>query len=218
MSEVVIDKTRDQWGQWPAWKLALRVGDDEDASRLWVLEKKMRIGECIVRFGGIAAVGTRREHRLKGLASRVIFASNGHMAERGCDMGVLFGIGDFYHRLGYGVVFPVSRLVVETKALLCAAGQLKARAMKRADAAAVRRLYNRLNRDGNASVVRPGSWSYFELLQDFEKPGRAIVVEDALGRVQGYASWQVRDEQFLVAEIGGTGSAAFASLGRALGQ
>ena len=101
---------------------------------------------------------------------------------------------------------------------MCAAGQLKARAMKRADAAAVRRLYNRLNRDRNASVVRPGSWSYFELLQDFEKPGRAIVVEDALGRVQGYASWQVRDEQFLVAEIGGTGSAAFASLGRALGQ
>ena len=108
MSEVVIDKTRDQWGLWPAWKLVLRVGDDEDASRRWGLEKTMRIGECIVRFGGIAAVETRREHRLKGFASRVIDASNGHMAERGCDMGILFGIGDFSHRFGYGLVLPVS--------------------------------------------------------------------------------------------------------------
>ena len=185
MSELVIDRTREQWGLWPAWKLALRVGDDEDVSRLWVLEKTMRIGECIVRFGGIAAVGTRREHRLKGLASCVIDASNGLMAERGCDMGILFGIGDFYHRFGYGVVFPVSRLIVETKVLLRAPGQLKARAMKKTDAIAVRRLYNRRNRDRNASVVRPGGWSNFAMSQGFEKPGRAIVVEDARGRVQG---------------------------------
>ena len=50
---------------WPVWKLALQVGDDGNASRLWVVEKTMRIGEATVRFGGIAGVGTRREHRRK---------------------------------------------------------------------------------------------------------------------------------------------------------
>ena len=55
-------------------------------------------------------------------------------------------------------------------------------------------MYNRLNGDRVASVVRPGGWSYFELSPDFEKPGRAIVVDDARGRIQGYATWRVQDE------------------------
>ena len=218
MSEPIINRTRRKYGLWQMWKLALQVGDDENASRLNVLEKTMRIGETIVRFGGIAGVGTRPEYRLKGYASRVMDASTELMIERGYDMGVLFGIGNFYHRFGYAVVFPIPRLHLKTEALLSAAAPLKTRAMKARDAGAVRRLYNRLNLDRVASVVRPGAWSYFEMSQGFEKPGRAIVVEDARGRIQGYATWQVQDEQFLVPEVSGTGSEAFASLGRALGQ
>jgi len=200
------------------WSLALQVGGDDNASRLNVLEKTMRIGEATVRFGGIAGVGTRPKYRLKGYASRVMYASTRLMTERGYDMGVLFGIGNFYHRFGYAVVFPISRLHLKTEALLCAAALLKTRAMKAADAKAAQRLYNRLNGNRVASVVRPGGWSYFELSPGFEKSGRAIIVEDARGRIQGYATWRVQDEQFLVAEIGGTGSDAFASLGRTLGQ
>ena len=218
MSELAIKRTREQLGIWPAWKLALQVGDDDSASRLLVVEKTMRIGRAIVRFGGIAGVGTRRKYRLKGYASRVMEASTALMAERGYDMGILYGIGGFYHRFGYGVVFPISRLVVKTEALLCAAGQFKTRAMKRTDARAVQRLYNRLNRERNASVVRPAGWSYFEVSQDFNAPGRTIVVEDARGRIQAYATWQVRDDQFLVAEVAGTGNDVFVSLGKALGQ
>jgi predicted acetyltransferase len=218
MSELAIKKTPEKLGIWPAWELALQVGDDDRASRLLVVEKTMRIGRAIVRFGGVAGVETRREYRLKGYASRVMEASTAMMAERGCDMAILYGIGDFYHRFGYGVVFPISRLVVKTEALLRAAGPFKIRALKGTDARAVQRLYNRHNRERNASVVRPAGWSYFEMSQDFNAPGRTIVVEDTRGRIQAYATWQVRDGQFLVAEVGGTGDDAFASLGKALGQ
>lgn len=152
MSEPVINRAKGKDGLWPMWSLTLQVGDDDSASRLNVLEKPMRIGEATVRFGGIAGVGTRPKYRLKGYASRVMDASTRLMTERGYDMGVLFGIGDFYHRFGYAVVFPISRLHLKTQALLCAAAPLKTRAMKAADAKAVQRLYNRLNGDRVASV------------------------------------------------------------------
>ena len=218
MSEFMIHKTQHKWGLWPVWKLALQVGDDDSASRLWIVEKTMRIGAATVRFGGIAGVGTREEYRFNGYASRVMAASTKVMAECGYDMGVLFGISNFYHRFGYGVIFPVPRLFAKTEALLRAAGPLKTRAMKKTDAMPVQRLYNRLNAEKNASVVRPSGWSYFELSEGFQKPGRAIVAEDARGRIQGYTTWKVKDGQFLVSEIGGTGPEAFGSLARALGQ
>lgn len=218
MSELAIHRTKQKRGLWTVWKLALQVGADADASRLWVFEKTMRIGCVAVRFGGIAGVGTRSEYRLKGYASHVMNASNDLMVENGYDMGVLYGISDFYHRFGYGVIFPIPRLFVQTDTLLQTNGPLRTRAMKKSDGLSVLRLYNRFNANRNASVVRPGGWSYFELSEGFQKPGRAVVAQDAQGRVLGYATWKVRDDQFMVDEIGGVDARAFGSLARALGQ
>lgn len=218
MPELTIHRTQEKSSLWPVRKLALQVGDDANASRLWIVEKSLRIGLAKIRFGGIAGVGTREEYRFKGYASRLMQASTEVMVECGYEMGVLYGIPNFYHRFGYGVIFPISRLFVKTEALLRAVGPLKTRAMIKTDGLSVQRLYNRLNAERNASVVRPGRWSYFELSEGFQKPGRAIVAEDARGRVQGYATWKVRDGQFLVSEIGGSGNEAFGSTARALGQ
>ncbi|MFT5365589.1 MAG: putative acetyltransferase [Candidatus Latescibacterota bacterium] len=218
MSEFEILRTKEKWGLWPVWKVALQVGDDDNASRLWIVEKTMRIGSTKVKFGGIAGVGTKQEHRMKGYASVVLDASTELMQERGYDMGMLYGIRNFYHRFGYGVVFPVPRLFVKTENLLCAESVLKVRAMIKTDGAAVLKLYNRLNTTRNATVVRPTKWSYFELSPGFKKPGKAVVAEDSRGRIQGYATWCARDEQFLVSEIGCTGAVAFAALAKALGQ
>ena len=218
MSELTIHHTKEQWGLWPVWKVALQVGDDDNASRLWIVEKTLRIGKAKIRFGGIAGVGTKEEHRMKGYASVVLEASTKLMQDRGYEMGMLYGIRNFYHRFGYGVVFPVSRLFVKTENMLSAKEVLRVRAMKKADGAMVQKLYNRLNATRTATVVRPAQWSYFELSPDFKKPGQAIVVEDAKGRIQGYATWVIRDEQMLVSEIGGTGVAVFETLAKALGK
>lgn len=218
MLEFNIQKTKEQWGLWPVWKVALQVGDEENVSRLWVVEKTMRIGKARVRFGGIAGVGTQKEHRMKGYASVVLNASTELMVERGYDMGMLYGIGNFYHRFGYGVVFPIPRLFVKTENLLRAKSNLKTRAMKKADGGAVQKLYTRLNATRTASVIRPKKWSYFELSQNFKKPGRALVVEDGRGRIVGYATWDVREDQFLVGEVGGDQHEVFGAIARALGQ
>ena len=137
MSEFKINRTKEKWGLWPVWKVALQVGEDDNASRLWIVEKTMRIGSARVRFGGIAGVGTKKEHRMKGYASVVLDASTELMQERGYDMGMLFGIRNFYHRFGYGVAFPIPRLFVKTENLLRAKCVLKARAMKKTDGAAI---------------------------------------------------------------------------------
>ena len=218
MSELTIHHTKEQWGLWKVWKVALQVGEDDNASRLWIVEKTMRIGKAKVRFGGIAGVGTKEEHRMKGYASVVLEASTKLMQDRGYDMGMLFGIRNFYHRFGYGVVFPVSRLFVKAENLLRAKEVLRVRAMKKADGAKVQKLYNRFNVTRTATVFRPAKWSYFELSPQFKKPGKAIVVEDANGHIVGYATWVVRDEQMLVSEIGGVGAPAFESLTKALGK
>lgn len=218
MADLKIHRIKEKWGLWPVWKVALQVGDDDNASRLWIVEKTMRIGSVKIRFGGIAGVGTKQEHRMKGYASVVLDASTELMQDRGYDMGLLYGIKNFYHRFGYGVVFPVSRLFAKTESLLRATSGLKVRAMKKVDGALVQKLYNRLNATRNATVVRPKGWTYFELSPHFRKPGKAIVVEDAQGRIVGYATWVVNEEQFLASEIGGTSTEVFATLAKALGQ
>ena len=99
------------------WQVALRL-DGEVVSRVGVVKKRMRIGEAVVRMGGIAGVWTHEKHRLKGFASRCMEASIALLEAEGYEMSLLFGIADFYHRFGYGVVFPDPVLHVRTENLL----------------------------------------------------------------------------------------------------
>jgi hypothetical protein len=41
------------------WKVEI-VKDDQSISRLWIVDRQMRIGRCPVYTGGIAGVGTLR--------------------------------------------------------------------------------------------------------------------------------------------------------------
>ena len=148
-----IVKTHHQRGLWKGWKAALFLGEEE-ASRLWVVVKPIRIGSATVIIGGIAGVGTPEKYRMKGYASRVMDASTELMVEQRYEMGWLYGIRDFYHRFGYAVGFPTVMFEVDTDSLKQARSMLSVRAMKKADGPAVRRLYNRLNGLRTGTVVR----------------------------------------------------------------
>ncbi len=178
----------------------------------------MRIGCARVRIGGIAGVGTRQEHRLKGYSSRVMHESTALMADHKCDIGFLYGIPDFYHRFGYGVGFADSKLYVGTGNLLRAGAIHPTQAMRKADGPAVARLYNRLNDLRTGTAVRPGGWRYFDISASFNKPGKAVLVLNRSGRITGYATYSVRDERFIVSEVGGTGNAVFETLAAVLGR
>lgn len=199
------------------WKVFL-TENGEEASRLWVFVKRMRIGSANVRIGGIGGVGTKQEHRLKGYASRIMDESTALMQDKNYDLGFLYGIQDFYHRFGYGVAFADVTLYAKTADLLRAKASLPARAMKRADGPEVARLYNRLNADRTGTAVRPASWQYFERSAGFQRPGRAVLTHNGRGAITGYATCSVREDRFVVSEIGGRSHADFETLAAALGR
>ena len=199
------------------WQVALRL-DGEVVSRVGVVKKRMRIGQAVVRMGGIAGVWTHEKHRLKGYASRCMEASIALLEAEGYEMSLLFGIADFYHRFGYGVVFPDPVLHVRTENLLRARRRDPVRAMRRADGPEVARIYARCNARRTGTTLRPKDWPYFERSPHFKKPGRAVLVLDGRGRTVGYATYAFLDERLRVSEVGARNPSAFETLTAVLGR
>ncbi|MDA0745270.1 MAG: GNAT family N-acetyltransferase [bacterium] len=199
------------------WKVFL-TENGEEASRLWVHLKTLRIGSVNVRIGGIGGVGTQPEHRLKGYASLVMDESTVLMQDLNLDIGFLFGIRDFYHRFGYAVAFSSPTLQVKIEDLCRAKSIVPTRVMKKADGPRVARLYNHLNTQLTATVVRPQTWSYFEYAPVFQKPGRAILTLGNRGQISGYTVFDTQDDRFLVSEIGGNNHTTFETLATLLGR
>ena len=80
-----------------------RIGmiGDTAVSHFGVWGFKMRIGTDAVRTGGIGAVCTDKPYRKKGYLAATAEASITAMRECGYDISLLFGIPNFYHKLGY---------------------------------------------------------------------------------------------------------------------
>ena len=81
-------------------KIGLRLGE-EDVSRLWLFHFDMRLRTASVPMGGIGGVGTNDDYRKRGFAARIMNDSVAYMTEHDLDVGMLFGIQDFYERWGY---------------------------------------------------------------------------------------------------------------------
>jgi predicted acetyltransferase len=197
------------------WKISLST-QGEEASRLWIFDKIIRIGTAGVRIGGIGGVGTENKHRLKGYASLIMNESTRFMEEHGYDLGFLYGIPDFYDRFGYGVCFGDSILHLKTADLQRATPDLRTRAYKTSDARAIRRLYNTRNAGLSGSVIRPPSWKDFGYSPGFKSHGKAVVAVDTAGRIAGYAAYTFNESNCLVYEIAGRHQRAFTALSAAI--
>src|SRR5436305_890107 len=77
--------------------------EGKSVSRLAVVDLEMRVGGANVKMGGIADVGTDREHRNKGYSRRVLEYATEWMTEQGYDCATLFGIPNYYDKFGYAV-------------------------------------------------------------------------------------------------------------------
>ncbi|MCS7192880.1 MAG: GNAT family N-acetyltransferase [Armatimonadetes bacterium] len=91
--------------------------EGKDVSRLLLFDLNVRFGEAVVRMGGIGGVETDEPYRMKGLARKLMEATNDYMQKAGFDIGGLFGIPNFYERWGYITVLPEYRLFVSTENL-----------------------------------------------------------------------------------------------------
>lgn len=201
------------------WRVAL-AGEGTQVAGLWLWVMRMRIGLATVGLGGIGGVGTEEEHRKKGYASQVMWDSVDLMSERGIEMSILFGIQDFYHRHGFGVVFANSSVQVATRDLGRARRRLAVRQMKKSEAPQVLRLYNRLNAGRTGTVARYPDWQGFRIAAYFTDPGKVIVVLDDRDRIRGYAHLgeNKRCSGFCVSEAGGTDAAVYETLASEAGR
>jgi predicted acetyltransferase len=201
------------------WKVEVFY-EGKSVSRLWIIDRQMRIGAGVVSVAGIAGVGTNHEHRNRGLAIRVLRRSLKLMRKQGYDTSVLFGTQDFYHRVGFATCFPEHDFSVDTRVAEGVRSALKTRPMKPSDLVAVRKIYEHQNQTATATVVRDRTWLRFPMGSGFDKTGATEVVyaPGTVGKVLGYVLYDETEERCRAAEVGGSGAQVQGAIIRFLGQ
>ena len=201
------------------WKVEI-LHRGRSVSRLWITDRRMRIGSAVVRVGGIAGVGTDPAHRRRGLALRVLQRSLQLMLDERYETSLLFGIEDFYHRAGFATCMPEHGLSLAAEDARRAVSPLKTRAMGPGDLAAVRRLYGAANAGRTASVVRDRKWQGFPMGSNFGVAGVARVVHRAASprRLLGYFLYDDKPDRSRLAEVAGQGAEVHAAVLRFLAR
>lgn len=205
------------------WKTVLTV-DGEAVSGLSIVDQKTRVGTAGLKMGGIAGVWTKKEHRMQGHASRVMWASVEEMARRNYDVSILFGIADFYHRYGYAVSASDVQCAVRTASLPSKQPKgFRLRVGRMGDIPRIVSIYGKANEERPATRIRGRNWQPIHgrwgpgwrmprMGPDIERrPGRAIVAEDGSGRIVAYVVFDAQDERCFVVEAAGD-RAAFPAL------
>jgi predicted acetyltransferase len=206
-------------------KLALVVGEQE-VSWLTVVDFRQHIGRSVVRMGGIAAVGTHRDHRFRGYSRRVLQSSLYWMRREGYDTATLYGIPSFYPKFGYAQAFPCVSftLAVRDAERAAAAGYRLVKLDPARHLRAVLAMYHANNAARTGTTLRDHkSWPPFRQGMRWGSKAECRVALDSAGRPAGYI---VRhDEPFtaVIIEAGFATPAVFPDLARqaarwALGQ
>ena len=74
------------------WRKVEILLEGTSVSRLWIVDRDMRIGAAVLKTAEIAGVVTDREHRKRGLALRVLKRSIQLMQDGQYDASLLYGI------------------------------------------------------------------------------------------------------------------------------
>jgi predicted acetyltransferase len=202
----------------PGWKVELLDGG-KSVSRLWVVDRMVRIGGSTFKVGGISSVGTEESHRGRGLAARVFEETLKIMEREGYDATILHGIPDFYHRFGYAPCMPEYNVRIATVNAERAPGPLRLRTLQDGDFAAIARLYNGENAWRTGTVVRDAdTWKGFpRSVGFFTKPAVRVALDDK-DRIKGYVVYDDEPTRCRAAESGGLGGDVLGSILRFLAQ
>ncbi len=174
---------------------------DKPVSSLGVYDRDIRIGDRVVRLGGIGGVGTRPEHRMKGYARRVLDASIEFMRDKGYHLSALYGIPNFYTRWGFAPALPECRVTIKTRDAELAPARLAVRQMTPDDASTVAALYAAANATRTGSVVRAKDWSGFKRGPGWTSRFGVFVVERE-SVVVGYAVYTLDVSSCVLGEVG----------------
>jgi predicted acetyltransferase len=201
----------------PGWRIDLMDGG-KSVSRLWIVDRILRVGGAEIRTGGISSVGTDEAYRGRGLAGRAMEAALRLMKREGYPLTVLHGIPGFYPRFGYVPCMPDYELRIKTShadpgGSRNTKADVRLRAAGKGDIPAIARLHNREQRHRPGSAVRdPRTWKGFpRSVGWFTKPGVRVAV-DVRDAILGYAVFDADPALGRVAEVGGTDAAVLDAL------
>jgi predicted acetyltransferase len=202
----------------PGWKVEVLDGG-KSVSRLWIVDRMMRIGGAVMKVAGISTVGTDDAYRGKGLAAGVMESAMALISREGYDASMLHGIPDFYHRFGYAPCMAEYGIRIQTVNAERAPGPLALRSFQESDLPAIARLYNGENAWRSGTAVRdPDTWKGFpRSVGWFTKPGIRVTV-DGRDRVTGYVVFDEDATRCRAAEAGGMSGEVLGSILRFLAQ
>ena len=204
----------------------LLVGD-EVASQLLVFDYQMRIGPTPVRLGGIGAVSTKRQFRMKGHMRALMEDTVEYMNSEGYDISAVTGMppADFYNRFGYTPCLPDCRMTVRTRDAEAARGEVgtyHVRNIEAADMEAVLQLYNWNNRTRTGSILRSGEYfAKFPRGTVYGERPDHFLIENDRHELLAYAvydkpDWSARRvsyvDQINVVEVAGRDESSFAAI------
>ena len=158
--------------------------DGRDVSRHTVWSYRVRIGAATFRMAGIAGVGTEPEFRMRGYARRVLQHSLQWMKAGGYDLAMLFGIPNFYTKVGFTACIRETGCTISTGNAAAAAKADRVRAYRPSDLPQVRALHHAANAALAAIALRDAdAW-----MRVTDSAGKNTIVVERGRRIAGYAA------------------------------
>ena len=130
--------------------------DGKAASVVQIFERPMRIGNCVVRMGGVGSVGTDPPHRRGGYSSEVLRDSVRYMQTAGYDLSILgTGIQSHYARSGWEMYPTYTMALTLPTTLVPLPTDVTIESYEaNQDLPAVRAIYDQFNADRTGTIVK----------------------------------------------------------------
>jgi len=130
--------------------------DGQIVSVVQIFDRPMRIGNCVVRMGGIGSVGTVPEHRRAGYSLNVLRDSVQYMQTAGYVLSILFtGIQSHYARAGWAMYPTYSmRLTLPESLGEVPDGAIIQQYQPEQDLPALMEIYDQFNANQTGTIAR----------------------------------------------------------------
>ena len=174
--------------------------DGKSVSHLGVVDLHMHVGSAVIGCGGIAGVGTDKDHRQRGYARQVLKDSLSFMREEGYHLSALFGIPDFYHKVGYAPGILECEAQLTTRYAERAEERHTVRDYAEGDAQHIARIYETVYGRHTGSIARdPERWPGFRRGTHWTSRYGAFIVLDG-DDIVGYACYDLDVNRCSLAE------------------
>lgn len=189
----------------PTWRpshtLVVEI-DGRLVSALRIWDRHVHLGSTPVRMGGIGGVTTHPDHRRRGLATRLMRHTAGHLRDDGYDLGLLFSAipARFYLRMGWSCVPLLGFRAELPESPSPGRPGLEVRPFDESrDLGETAALYQRHNAGRSGTLLRPRPyWDYAPSRLRGVLP--TAVVRDG-AELAGYINWETDEGSAWVNEI-----------------